>query len=141
MPTFSTFPENPEMLSETTDLSFRLKPSPLAGVGVFAIHGINKGTNLCLRGDKELLDDSKFITLEEAEANPKLLVFCRWYGCPTIVEENEGFWISQNFNKMSLHWYLNHSDTPNIHHDENYEWFASCDIKAGQELTVDYKTL
>jgi hypothetical protein len=141
MPTYPTFPENTEMLNETTELSFRLKPSPSAGVGVFTLHGINKGTHLRLRGEEKSIDDARFITLEEAEANLTLLAFCQWFGVYDVVEEKAGFWTSQKFNKMSLHWYLNHSDTPNVRLDENYEWFANQDIQVGQELTIDYHKL
>jgi len=50
------------------------------------------------------------------------------YLCPT------------NFNKLTLAWYLNHSNSPNVDCNENYMFYANRDIKIGEELTVDYST-
>ena len=50
------------------------------------------------------------------------------YGCP------------QNFNQLTMAWYMNHSDTPNVEIDENYDFRASIEIKDGEELTINYKT-
>jgi SET domain-containing protein len=41
---------------------------------------------------------------------------------------------------MSLVWYLNHSDTPNVRVTATRA-YALCNIKKGEELTVDYRTL
>lgn len=48
----------------------------------------------------------------------------------------------QDFGCMPIGWYLNHSDTPNavlgaIVNDD-WEWHASRDIAAGEEILVDY---
>lgn len=135
---FCTFIDNPQMLAHTAELSFRLKPSSIAGVGVFSTHGIAAGTYLHLR--VETLDEVRFVSLREVADNRQMLLFCQWYGVAAF-ESEPGFWVSANFNQMSMLWYLNHSDTPNTYRDENYEWFASCNITAGDELTVDYTTL
>ncbi len=50
------------------------------------------------------------------------------YGCP------------KNFNQLTPSWYLNHSDHPNVAFDSNDEFFALRDIRANEELTVDYST-
>lgn len=50
------------------------------------------------------------------------------YGCP------------KNFNQLTVAWYLNHSSKPNVVADKEYTFYALCDIKKGQELTVDYDT-
>ena len=41
---------------------------------------------------------------------------------------------------MSVIRYLNHSKTPNAYH-KNYNYYALRDIKAGEEITIDYNTL
>ena len=37
-------------------------------------------------------------------------------------------------------WYLNHSFTPNAY-QEQYQYFAARDIEAGEEITINYRTL
>jgi hypothetical protein len=52
------------------------------------------------------------------------------YGCP------------KNFNRLTMSWYLNEprkGQRPNVR-ETNYDFFALRDIKAGEELTVDYST-
>ncbi len=41
---------------------------------------------------------------------------------------------------MEIGWYVNHSNTPNAHH-LNYKYYALRDIKAGEEIVIDYNTL
>jgi len=41
---------------------------------------------------------------------------------------------------MEFGWFLNHSKKPNAYH-KNYEYYALNNIKAGEEITVDYNTL
>jgi SET domain-containing protein len=42
---------------------------------------------------------------------------------------------------MEIGWYLNHSDDPNVYHDEQYFYYSLKDIKAGEELFIDYSSL
>ncbi len=50
------------------------------------------------------------------------------YGCP------------QNFNQLTVAWYLNDSKRPNVGVNKNYNFYALRDIRSGEELTVDYAT-
>jgi hypothetical protein len=51
------------------------------------------------------------------------------YGCPV------------SFNRLTPAWFLNESKEPNARCcDENYDFYATRDIPAGQEITVDYET-
>jgi SET domain-containing protein len=52
----------------------------------------------------------------------------RTYGCP------------KSFNLMTVAWYLNHSDTPNVGCDKSYNFFSLRDIREGEELTADYRS-
>ena len=45
-----------------------------------------------------------------------------------------------DFGKMEIGWYLNHSYFPNTFHKE-YHFYALKDIKAGEEITIDYNDL
>ncbi|MFW0837647.1 MAG: SET domain-containing protein-lysine N-methyltransferase [Candidatus Komeilibacteria bacterium] len=42
---------------------------------------------------------------------------------------------------MHLGWYLNHSKTPTAYPDDDYKWYTVRDIKAGEEITIDYNLL
>lgn len=115
---------------------FRLRPStiPGAGVGVFAVADIPRGTVL-----KELFapDDVRRLTWDEFAA----------LGAPAEVKENfatryetECF-LPADLNRISVGWYLNDSDQPNLAHDANYDYFALRDIAAGEELFIRYDDL
>ncbi len=52
-----------------------------------------------------------------------------------------GWWCPLNFNRMSVGWYLNHSATPNLRVAKDWQYRAVRNIKAGEELTIDYATL
>lgn len=118
---------------ETNELSFVLRPSPHDGVGVFCTHAILNGSQLRLFPGP----DSRFIAKEKQETNTLLECFCHRWG----LENKHGSWVSHDFGCMEIGWYLNHSDTPNAYHDDAFDYFASRDIAAGEEITIDYKTL
>jgi hypothetical protein len=109
----------------------RLKPSPLHGVGVFAIRDIPNGQYIFEPDD----DETVSVLAEETEVlGPTLRQlyedFCvlkgKSYECPS------------NFNKLTLSWYLNTSKDPNVAADLSLKFHAIRDIRAGEELTADY---
>jgi len=113
----------------------RLCPSPIHGVGVFAIRNIKKGTYIFYGDDEDLIWIEKSNLKKLPKEMRKLYDdFCvikdggKLYGCP------------KNFNLMTVAWYLNSSKSPNVGCDENFNFFALRNIKAGEELTVDYDT-
>jgi uncharacterized protein len=107
----------------------RLKPSKIHGVGVFAIQPIPKGMHL-LNSDEEIywIDEAY---IRQLPKNLRRLYedFCiiknGKYGCP------------QNFNNLTMGWYLNDSSNPNVAMDEDYNLYAIRDIAEGEELTID----
>jgi SET domain-containing protein len=111
----------------------RLGPSPIHGVGVFAIKDIPNGTYIFPEDDDELIWIHKHV-LTTLDPEEKRLYddFCiirgDLYGCP------------RSFNRLTPTWYFNECPTPNVGSDENYRFFALRDIKSGEELTVDYST-
>ena len=113
----------------------RICPSPIHGVGVFAISNIKKGTYIFYGDDEELMwvEKAKLKSLHK-EIRKLYDDFCiikdkgTLYGCP------------KNFNLMTVAWYLNSSKSPNVGCDKNYNFYALRNIKSGEELTADYAT-
>jgi hypothetical protein len=113
---------------KTTEMSFVLRPSAVHGIGVFAVHTIKKNTLLRL-----FARDDKVRYLKSSTRLKAMLMYCvpngdGYYACPA------------DFGRMSVGWHLNHSDTPNAYH-KNYTYYAGRDIRAGEEITIDYETL
>ena len=119
----------------------RLKPSPIEGVGVFAITKIKKGTML-FSGDA---DEVRWIDASDLPRNKALREFYqrfaiikngkngkpKRYGCP------------RNFHRLTMSWYINdpkRGEKPNVICDDNYNFRAALNIKEGEELTVDSTT-
>jgi SET domain-containing protein len=130
--TFVSIPLDQQQYNKTDEFSFVLRPSGIKGVGVFATHGIVKGTYLALFPPEK----PRFFSKRQMEKDPRLKRFCEFYG----VETETGSSVASNFSRMSVGWYLNHSETPNAHH-EDYRYFASRDIAADEEVTIDYRRL
>jgi SET domain-containing protein len=119
----------------------RLEPSPIHGVGVFAIKNIKKGT-LVFSGDS---DEIRWVDAKDVPKRKHLREFYdkfaivkngkngrpRRYGCP------------RNFHRLTMSWYLNDAregEKPNIRCDENYDFWTDRNIKKGEELTVNSPT-
>jgi SET domain-containing protein len=113
----------------------RLQPSSIHGIGVYAIRDIPRGTNIFLG------DEGKTIWISKDKIkniDPELKKL--YYDFCVIKKDKLG--CPKNFNSLTAGWYLNESrDNPNVRCDEGYDFFATRDIKKGEELTVDYSTL
>lgn len=105
----------------TDEFSFALRPSPLDGIGVFAVHGIKQDAVLRLF----TADDTRDLFIEIPATFQKHVVADNPTMCPA------------DFGRMSVGWYLNHSDQPNATHS-NYVYRALRDIAADEEVTIDY---
>jgi hypothetical protein len=125
-------PIDPARYRTTDEFSFILKPSKLSGVGVFCTHAIAKGTRLALFPNLK----PRYISNARLERDPRLRAFCQVYG----VAIGGGSVVARSFGHMHVGWYLNHSDEPNAHH-ERFAYFASRDIAADEEITIDYRGL
>lgn len=108
---------------KTTEYSFMLKPSQIEGVGVFAVHGIAKGTSLYIFRDAGAMVRTVPADFKKYCLNLK-----------------NGLLAPSDFGQMAVGWYLNHSFTPNAYQDQ-YQYFAARDIEAGEEITINYRTL
>lgn len=106
----------------TNEFSFTLGPSPIDGVGVFATHAIEENAELRMFAPDDISWRSEFLP-------------------PTfykhVVVELSSTMCPQDFGRMSVGWYLNHSDDPNAAH-KDYRYFALRDIEPGEEVTINY---
>ncbi len=119
------------MQNKTTEFSFILKTTE-HGIGVFAVHDIKAETYLRLFGD-EKNEKNDVSVIRKKEGVPKFFQqFC--------VSRGDTLRCPKDFGCMEVGWYLNHSKTPNAYH-KNYEYYAIRDIKAGEEITIDYNIL
>ena len=111
----------------TNEFSFVLKPSAIsgAGIGVFAVHGIVKGTRLCIA------DSSDLRTFIKKDVPKELLKLC-------IILKDGLCICPKKFNHAWIGWYVNHSHNPNTEMLEKESYYATRDISAGEEILIDY---
>ncbi len=119
-------------MKELNDSTFcRLAPSPIHGIGVFAIRDIPKGQELtdCYGSLRHyILSKKEFDGLvpEVRELIKERTIFIK--GKPLA-------FFSPNCNQMLQH-FMNHSETPNSNGR-----YALVDIKKGEEITENYENL
>ena len=126
------------LLKELAENTFvKLSPSPVQGIGVFAITAIAKGRRGIFSNDKsEWIKVSK----KEIDALPKhasdlVENFC-------LYDEEHYFIPEYGFKMVDLVIFVNHSDEPNIrslNDGEDFETFR--DITIGEELFLDYGSI
>ena len=114
-----------------------INPSPLHGIGVFAIRDIPKGTkNIFSQGVGEWIKVSK----QEVDALPQHSKDLIENHC--LFDEDHYFIPDYGFKLVDLVIYLNHSESPNvISLNEGEQFEALRDIATGEELLVDYGTI
>lgn len=110
-----------------TEFSFILKPSQISGIGVFATHDISKGTILFSGTHVQRKLNRKDIPAE-------FLSYC-------VLLNDEECIAPERFDRIEIGWYLNHSNEPNVAIMSDYRMVAIHDIKAGDEIFVDYNEL
>ena len=107
----------------------RLMRSPIHGVGVFAIRSIKKGTRL--------FDSEEEITwVDEQELKHLSRQIRKLYEDFSVIKDGK-YGCPINFNRLTMAWYLNDSDQPNVIVDDDYNMWAARDIEEGEELTID----
>ena len=124
-----------ELLSILHNTYCVLKPSPLHGIGVFAIRDIPEGINPF--GKEDL---SQWTYLEPDEIN-KLDDDIKEVIKTYCVKQNGKYCVPKYgfHNRLGIANYLNNSDTPNIESINNGEEFRTLRrINKGEELLIDY---
>jgi hypothetical protein len=103
-----------------------------AGVGVFAVSDIPIGTDVFGADDAETVMVEKTETLGLRPEIRKLYHdFC--------VLKNGTYECPVSFNSLTVSWYLNTSETPNVRPDSDLRFKAIREIKAGEELLANYE--
>jgi SET domain-containing protein len=123
------------LLNELRNETFvMLQPSPIHGIGVFAICDIAEG---CKNIFSKNIGEWIKISIAEVEllpAHSKELIetYCLY--------DDENYYVPDyGFKVMDLVNYLNHSNTPNIISVNDGEYFQAIrNIKKGEELFVNY---
>jgi hypothetical protein len=109
----------------------RLRPSSIHGVGAFAIVDIPKGTFIFEP------DDNPTVKID-ADGTKVLIPAMRQLYKDFCVLTNGTYECPPSFNQLTPSWYLNHSSVPNVAPDDSLQFYATRDIRAGEELTADY---
>ncbi|MFZ1453896.1 MAG: SET domain-containing protein, partial [Ferruginibacter sp.] len=113
-----------------------IKPSPIEGIGVFALQDIPSG---CRSMFSQANEQEQWIPISKTEvenlpAHAKALIenYC-------LYDDENYFVPDYGFKKMDLVNFLNHSDSPNVISINDGEFFEAIkDIKQGEELVIDY---
>ena len=116
------------------DIYCRIQPSPISGVGVFAIKRIPKGTNPFIGCfDNDWIEISKE---ELSDLDPNVSKYVQ----DMCAFQDGVYYVPQcGISKIDISFYLNHSDTPNMDEEgEGIDFIAARDIEVGEELTVNY---
>ena len=120
----------------------RLMPSPIHGVGVFAIRDIPAGTNPF---EGLLLPAEKFVwlkipqeeVLENSDISESVKKLVRDL---YIIRDGMIFFPPHGLNEVSIGYFVNHSENPNMKEENEGDFIVIRLIRSGEELTVDYRT-
>jgi hypothetical protein len=129
------------LLHELRDETYvALRPSGVAGVGVFAIRDIPKGCRTIFSPPSDRDDDYLEVPRADIEALP---AHARHMVETYCLFDDERYFVPRDgFKKMDLVSFLNHSETPNVRSIDDGDFFeAIVDIPADTELFVDYGTI
>ena len=120
------------------DCYCQLRPSPIHGIGVFAIRDIPKGRNPFRTLPKYATTGFVRATEPELAALPRpLAALIRALFVPTA---GKLYVPTCGLNIIYLDTYLNHSPHPNLRTRDGARFVTNRRIHVGEELTVDYRT-
>jgi SET domain-containing protein len=126
-----------ELLSELAHNTWvMIKPSPIEGIGVFALQDIPKG---CRSMFSKANEQEQWIPVSKTEVKKLPLHAKALIENYCLYDEENYFVPDYGFKKMDLVNFLNHSDTPNVISINDGEFFEAIrDIKQGEELVINY---
>ncbi len=112
----------------------RIGRSRLHGVGVLAVVDIPVGT-LVFHGE-----DERAVWVRRScvrRLPPAVRALYEDFG----MVDGALLGVPQNLNRLSVGWYVNHSERPNLVAGDDGRFRTLRRIRAGEELTADYRTL
>jgi hypothetical protein len=116
----------------------RLAPSPIHGIGVFAVRDIPKGIDPFAVGMRY---PSHWVAVTPAEIEQAPAGVRSLLASLFVADASDTFRIPiLGTNLVDIGAYLNHSGRPNIRTADGHRFTTRCRIPAGKELTVDYTT-
>ena len=124
-----------KLIHELTHQTFIiLKPSPVQGIGVFAIRNISKGQRNLFSNDQ-----SEWIKISKAEIE-NLPSSSRFLVENHCLYDDKHFYVPEyGFKMIDPVIYINHSDTPNIRSiNDGMDFEALREITEGEEIFIDY---
>jgi SET domain-containing protein len=124
-----------ELLKELSEETFiTLKPSPIHGIGVFALRDIPKGCKTLFSRNVGEWIRVPITDIDQLPDQTRNMVetYC-------LYDETHYYLPDYGFKVMDLVNYLNHSSSPNVVSVNDGEYFESIrDITEGEELFVNY---
>ncbi len=111
----------------------RIGVSRLHGVGVVAIRDIPAGT-LVFQGESERIAWSSRAAVRRLPKAIRAL----YEDFGMVAGDQIG--VPPSLNMLSVGWYVNHSDRPNVEAGDDGRFRALRRIRTGEELTADYQT-
>ena len=111
----------------------RIGPSRIHGVGVLAIRDIPAGT-LVFHGESER------VAWVSRAAVRRLPTAIRALYEDFGMVSGDHLGVPKTLNMLSVGWYVNHADQPNVAADDDGRFRALRRIRKGEELTADYRT-
>ena len=111
----------------------RIGSSRVHGVGVLAIRAIPAGA-VVFRGENERVVWVSRAAVRRLSAAIRALYedFGKVWG--------DQLGVPPNLNRLSVGWYVNHSDRPNLEAGDDGRFRTLRRIRKGEELTADYRT-
>lgn len=115
------------------DVHARLGVSAIHGIGVFAIVPIKAGVRL-FGPETDEIQPVPAALVEELPARLRQLYedFC--------VPAGGAYFAPASFNQLTIAWYLNHGEKPNVACTQDEGFITLRDIAEGEELLIDYRT-
>jgi SET domain-containing protein len=113
-----------------------LQPSPLSGVGVFAIREIPPGVNPFVG-----MHDEEWLTFTMDELDDLHPEIKKMIDDFFVIETDGTVRIpASGLNGMDTSFYVNNSDHPNLETNDGFLFTTMRSIKPGEELTVAYSS-
>lgn len=126
-----------EILNKLKNTYTRLKPSPIGGVGVFAIRDIPK--NIC---PFPLIKKTRWALFHKSELKEINKEVFKMIDDFVVIEKDGTVYIPDcGLNALDISYFVNHSKKPNLKTiDDGFTFITLRKINKGEELTIDYGT-